>query len=129
MVIDTNVVLRYLLQDNIELSKQATAIIESGESVLLDDVVIMECMYVLSGVYKKTKDQSSTAIMLFSKMQQVTYVSGLAWQYLDVYSQTNLDLADCYLIALAIKTKQDLKTFDKQMLKIYQQLKISGNAV
>lgn len=123
MVIDTNIVLRYLLQDNAELLGQATIIIESGESILLDDVVIMECIYVLVGVYKKTKNQSSTTMKLFSEMQQVTYTSGLAQQYLKIYSQTNLDLADCYLIALAIKSRQDLKTFDKQMLKIYRQIR------
>ena len=124
MVIDTNIILRYLLEDNPEQLDQATSIIESGDLILLDDVVIMECIYILTGVYKMTKSQSSTAISLFLKRKQIIYDSKLAWQYLGIYSDYNLDLADCYLITLAIKTKQELKTFDKQMLKTYQKLSI-----
>jgi predicted nucleic acid-binding protein len=123
VVIDTNIILRYLLEDNPDLTKQATTVINSGDSIILDDVVIMECVYVLTGVYKMTKSQSSTAMSLFIKRNQIDYNSGLASYYLDIYAQTNLDLADCYLIALALKTKQELKTFDKQMLKVYQSLK------
>jgi len=123
VVIDTNIILRYLLEDNPELLRQATSIINSGDSIILDDVVIIECIYVLTGVYKMTKSQSSTAMSLFIKRDQVDYSSSLANYYLDIYAQTNLDLADCYLISLALKTKQELKTFDKQMLKTYQNLK------
>jgi len=83
-------------------------------------------MYVLTGTYKKNRAQSVTAMSMILRRQQMIYKSGLASTYLNIYINHNLDLADCYLIALALKTGQDLKTFDKQMLKVYQQLKLQA---
>ena len=50
-IIDANIILRYLLEDNEELSKKATNIIENME-ILISYEVIAEVVYVLEKVYK-----------------------------------------------------------------------------
>lgn len=49
-IADANVILRYLLNDNEELSDKAVKIIEDNE-VLLPNEVIAEVVYVLDKVY------------------------------------------------------------------------------
>ena len=55
-LVDTNVILRYLLQDDAALFKKASAILEkvkTGEQkVIILESVLTECVYVLLKVYK-----------------------------------------------------------------------------
>lgn len=120
MVIDTNIILRYLLRDDAELFVKSSDIIESGDRLEITDVVIMECVYVMAGLYGKKRDQIAAALTMFLQQDCVTYAPNLADYYLRLYSHYNLDLSDCYLIAYAIRHKSNLKTFDKRMNKIYQ---------
>ena len=54
IVVDTNVILRYLLQDNEELSSKAIEIIDNNE-IFIPTEVIVEVSYVLKKVYKVEK--------------------------------------------------------------------------
>ena len=50
IVIDTNIILRYLLEDNEELSKKAIEIIDNNQ-IFIPTEVIVEASYVLKKVY------------------------------------------------------------------------------
>lgn len=54
IIVDTNVILRYLLQDNEELSSKAIEIIDNNE-IFIPTEVIVEVSYVLKKVYKVEK--------------------------------------------------------------------------
>ncbi len=123
MVIDANVVLRFLLRDNAQAYTKAEALLESGNKFVITDVTIMEIVYVLIGQYDKTRLQVAEVMKIFIVQDFIDYPSGLAQDYLNLYSIENLDLADCYLIYLALGTGNDLATFDKKMLKIYNKLR------
>ena len=79
----------------------------------------MECVYVAMSTYGKSREQIAGALSALLNKDKVVYVSNLACVYFPIFTTTTLDLADCYLISLALQTKQELKTFDKKMLKIY----------
>ena len=49
IAIDTNVLLRYLLNDDIEQSKIASSIIEGSEQILITDIVLVETIWTLKG--------------------------------------------------------------------------------
>lgn len=120
MVIDTNTVLRYLLRDNPAQFKNATNVFESGENIILTDMVIAEALYVMRGEsYKKDRTQVSSALRILLQKSGVISASGLANKYLKLYENSSLDLVDCYLIVYALKNKEDLETFDKKMRKVY----------
>jgi predicted nucleic acid-binding protein len=128
VVIDTNIVLRYLLRDNDELFKNASEIIESGDSIEITDLVISEAVYVLGGDnYRRDRVQISKALGIFLQKNNVNSASGIGRKYLKIYGNTELDLVDCYLIAYAIEHKVELQTFDKKMLKIYEQEKAKNS--
>jgi predicted nucleic-acid-binding protein len=63
IAIDTNVLLRHLLDDEPVQSKKAHALLEHEESVLITDVVLAETVWTLKGKrYKATKDDIITVI-------------------------------------------------------------------
>jgi predicted nucleic-acid-binding protein len=45
--VDTDVVIRHLTGDPPQMAKRATAVLASGERLLLADLVLAECVYVL----------------------------------------------------------------------------------
>ncbi len=49
IAIDTNVLLRYLLQDDKSQARKAAALITGHESVLVTDIVLVETIWVLTG--------------------------------------------------------------------------------
>ena len=122
MVIDTNIGLRYLLRDDQKSLIKANAIFESGEPILITDIVVAEMVYVMRGAtYCKSRHQAAASIKIMLKNNNTENPSGLANTYLTLYEQTTIDLADCYLITYAIAEQEELKTFDKKMLKVYEQ--------
>ena len=55
--IDTNVLLRYLLNDDTKQSKKASAVIQGSQKVLITDVVLVETIWTLKGKkYNLDKD-------------------------------------------------------------------------
>ena len=122
MVIDANVILRYMLRDNPKMFADTKGLFESGQSFTVTDVTIMEVSYVLMGGYGKNRQQIAEALRIFLNLDFIGYKSKLAEKYLELYSTKNLDLADCYLISLSLKTKNKLVTFDKKMQKVYENL-------
>jgi predicted nucleic acid-binding protein len=119
--IDTNILLRWLLNDHPELSDKARQLIETTEDgeLLVSDVVLAEIYYVLRGQHYSN---SKIASLIEDFMQQAAFnfdnETRLTSQ-LAIIAETNLDFADCYLIARAILTRQNLKTFDHAMQKAY----------
>ena len=51
VLLDANVILRYLLNDNTEMAEKAEQIIAAGDASVTTEV-IAEVVYVLKGVYK-----------------------------------------------------------------------------
>ena len=58
IAIDTNVLLRYLLDDDIEQSPKAKKILTGTDKILLTDIVIIETVWTLKGKkYKLDKER------------------------------------------------------------------------
>jgi len=121
-LIDTNVILRYLLGDHAELSHKAEAfmldISEGTKRAEIFDVVIVECIYVMEKYYQIPKSKIST------KLSGILNFSGIVnsdrseiLEALLKYSSTNIDIVDCILAAHS-STKKVVVSFDKDMKKL-----------
>ena len=125
--VDTNVVLRWLLQDHETLSPEAARLIqtaeEDNEELLISDVVLDEIFYVLRG---KGYENHQTATIFNGLLEQPAFVfdqeSRLGLLF-TIIAGTKLDFADCYLISRAVYSGEALATFDKPMLKAYKKYK------
>lgn len=113
-LIDANVILRYLLNDNQEMARQAKAVIESGAYTKPE--IIAEVVYVLKGVYHATRADIRFFIREMLKSVRC-YDSAAVSCAVDVYANTSLDFVDCLLIAYHTLNKEEVFTFDKALAR------------
>ena len=116
ILLDANYILRYFLQDNESMFKEAKEVISKEHCFLLNEV-IAEVVYVLNGVYKTPKSVIVKTLKdLIEIDSMVMYEAKTVYiQALDLYENRNLDFVDCCLCAL--KEKYEVKSFDKKLMK------------
>ena len=116
VVLDANVILRYLLNDNEAMAKEAENVIKT-EVTMVPIEVIAEVVYVLKGVYSVDRVKIRDALMEF--LSEVTVAEKEVIQIgLEAYVENNLDFVDCILYAYSCVKKYDTKTFDKKLNKL-----------
>ena len=59
IAVDTNVLLRYLLNDDAAQADMAANLIKGGDTVLITDVVLVETLWTLSGKKYRLNKRSS----------------------------------------------------------------------
>lgn len=113
-LIDANVILRYLLNDNPEMARQAREIIEGGTGAYTKAEIIAEVVYVLKGVYQA--ERRDIRIYIQELLKAVRCSEGDVVIYAtDLYADTSLDFVDCLLAAYHAVNKETVFTFHKKL--------------
>ena len=121
-LIDTNVILRYLLDDHKVHSPKAkvfmTEVFKGTKKTEIPDVVIVECIYVMAKHYKIPRSEIST------KLSGILNFSGIVnsdrselLEALIKYGSTSIDIVDCILAAHSSPEKVVI-SFDSDMKKL-----------
>ena len=120
--LDTNVLVRYIMQDDSRQSAQATAVVESlsPESpgfVALVTVVELEC--VLSSAYDVAKAPLADVLEeLLRTKELVVERAEIVWQAPRLFRRASADCADCLMVRSAAAAGYDRTvTFDRQAAK------------
>jgi predicted nucleic-acid-binding protein len=103
--LDTNVLVRFIMQDDVRQSAKATRLLETlteAEPGYVKIVAVLELVWVLSASYELSRTQVAAALeavlgtrqLRVEQSQQVIFA-------LRVYSETKADFADCLLTNLA----------------------------
>jgi predicted nucleic-acid-binding protein len=115
IIIDANVILRYLLNDIEEQSLEAANLIENN-LITIRFEVIAEVVYVLFRVYKITKAEISDILIEFLTpdniiaQDKLTLITSLRY-----YSSKKLDFVDLVLLAYAEINDANVFTFDRKL--------------
>ncbi len=122
VLLDANVVLRFLVRDNEDLyAKSLTVIkdIESGKiEALLLDFIMAEIVYVLKRIYKVEKDAIANALKKLLLSDNIyTDNKIVTFEALDIYANKNIDFADAMLCAKKNLEGFEIISFDKDMRK------------
>lgn len=93
IAIDTNVLLRHELQDDVIQSPQASRLIEQHERVLLTDVVLVECIWTLTGKkYQASREDIITLVTALLREPVVVFESPQAvWAALNDFQADYAD--------------------------------------
>lgn len=128
IAVDTNVLLRYLLNDDAVQADMAASLIKGGDVVLITDVVLAETLWTLSGKkYRLNKDQLAGVVHALFEEPNVRFEDGSAvWMALSDYLESDgADFADALIInkARAVAKAQGgpfsgSYTFDKAAQKL-----------
>ncbi len=115
-MLDTNMILRYLLNDNMEMADKAEEYLNAGD-VYVTIEVIAEVIYVLKGVYSMERDKIVEVINDFLNLVNCRNMDVLRFS-LDTYGERNLDFVDCVLYGYHSVRGFKVATFDKKLLKL-----------
>ena len=120
VLIDTNIIVRILLNDNPLLFKRAKELIEKEEKLLVLDPIVFEVFYVLeNNIYNTPKNEAILSVRRFLKQRKVVLENKeLIELTLDKYNQTNISVPDAYLHARYILNKDKVITFDHKLNKL-----------
>lgn len=120
--IDTNVLIRYLAQDDEVQSPLATRFIESLDTERLGFVslvVLVETVWVMQRIFNASREEINEILTdLLSLQELVVEYSALAWRALDRFSKEHGDFSDCLIAEIAQKVGcAQTFTFDKKASK------------
>lgn len=119
VLLDTNVVIRHLTGDPPDMAKRATRFLAAEVDLVLADVVLAECVYVLESVYRV--DRIGVAQLMRSALTLPTISANveLLLRALEVYELDRLDFAEAYLVAAAELTGiRSIVSFDKAIDRV-----------
>ena len=111
-LVDTNVILRYLLNDIPEQADEAATIIESGAFTLPE--IIAEVIYVLIKLYNIPREEIETIVSPILDEISIENTDVITTA-VSLYSETKFDFVDCIIIARKKILGEDVFTFDKKL--------------
>ena len=112
VLIDTNVILRYILNDNENMAIEAENIIKNGAITLPE--VLAEVVYVLKRVYEVEKVDIVNALLDILNEVEVEHHDTIV-RAVQIFSESNLDFVDCILIAYHEVEGIEVFSFDKKL--------------
>jgi len=120
--LDTNVLVRYIMQDDAAQSAKATALLDAltvDAPGWLSIVSVIELVWVLGGPYGLDRTQLTDALeaLLRTKELRVDHAE-IVWKAVRVYRNSKADLADCLIACNAASVGCDhTMTFDRGAAK------------
>jgi len=120
---DTNVVVRYLVKDDIELYKQAKTFfdkVKTGEeSALMLESVVAECVYVLTKIYKVPKEKTADSLKNLLRYRGIINEDRADLiKALTTFAERSIDIVDCILYVKAKGMDTSLFSFDEDLNKL-----------
>lgn len=118
--VDTNVLIRHLTGDPPELAARATAVLASGRPLLLADLIVAECVYVLESFYEVEPTRVAAMMRAAIAVPSMrTIDADLLHRALTVYELDRLDFAEAYLVAAAESTGVgEIVSFDRTIDRV-----------
>lgn len=125
VVLDTNALLRFLLDDITSQSQEVRHKIEEAKNkeieLSIPSIVLFEIAYALTKEYGFSKEKVVKGLkkLIFSKYL-ICDERGVFSEALELYNTANVSLADCFIVAYAKKRNANIFTFDKKLRKVLE---------
>ena len=122
-LIDTNIIIRYLVGDHAEFLEESTALfkqVESGNTeIIILDSVVMEAFFVMTKFYQLPREEviaDLKTILFFPGVINVDKIQII--EALNIVLYKNLDFVDALLCVKSKLYGWHLYSFDKKLKKI-----------
>lgn len=134
-ILDTNVVVRFLLGEPVEMAESAAALFDQAESgkleLFFEPVVIAESIFVLTSFYKKGRPEVAAVIKgLMESAGVKCSQSAAVIMALNHYEKTpKAHWVDCYLAGLSEIEGRSVVSFDRDFDKLTGSTRIDPKGV
>ena len=121
-LVDTNLIVRYLVQDHEKHARAAGKLFDAcdrGEvEILVLPVVLAECVLVLESFYERRRGDIASALgrLISSPGVEISEVS-VHLDALNRYKGTRAHFVDCLIAATAVARNVPVSTFDQDLRK------------
>ena len=121
-LVDTNLIVRYLVQDHEKHARAAAKLFEACDRgdvvIVLLPVVLAECVFVLESFYQLPRKSIAAALgTLVSSPGVEIDEPSLHADALDRFGKTNVHFVDCIIAATASAQRTPVATFDLDFRK------------
>ena len=111
--IDTNYIIRYLVNDDIEMADAAEKVIMTKHLFIANEI-LAEVVYVLMGVYEISKEDIANQLIELINFENISLSNKkVINRALEIFKIKNLDFVDCLLCAYS--KEDEIVTFDKKL--------------
>lgn len=102
------------------MAARATRALANGERLLLADLVLAECVYVLESFYEVKRARIAEMMHAALALQSIAVVDeAMLLRAIEIYEVERLDFAEAYLIATAEATGVDaVMSFDRTIDRV-----------
>jgi predicted nucleic-acid-binding protein len=121
-LVDTNLIVRYLVQDHEKHAKAAGRLFEASDRgdlvIVILPTVLAECVFVLESFYEHPRGDIATALSTLISSPGVEIIEVAVYlDALDRYRKTKVHFVDCVIAATASAEKIPVATFDQDFRK------------
>ena len=117
LLLDTNAILRYILQDNLEMADIVEEQLSNNQCYIPIEVVA-EIVYVLLKVYKVERKIIFQTLEDIADTKNISVAKDAVVRHaLNVFASSSFDFVDCLLIGYAKEEQYSVFTFDKKLQK------------
>jgi predicted nucleic-acid-binding protein len=121
-LVDTNLIVRYLVQDNEKHAKAAGRLFDACDRgdlvIVLLPVVLAECVFVLESFYGHARGDIASALgRLISSPGVEIGSAAIHLDALDRYRKTKVHFVDCVIAATAATEGLPVASFDRDFRK------------
>jgi predicted nucleic-acid-binding protein len=101
------------------MARRATQFLATKAELILADVVLAECVYVLQSVYEVDRSVTAELMRAALAMPTISADTELLLRALEIYEVDRLDFAEAYLVAAAELTDvESIASFDKAIDRV-----------
>jgi predicted nucleic-acid-binding protein len=116
-LVDTNLIVRYLVQDHEKHAKAAGKLFDAcdrGDVVIVVlPAVLAECVFVLESFYEHPRGDIASALGRLISSPGVEIDAAINLDALDRYRKTKVHFVDCLIAATAATENMPVASFDK----------------
>ncbi len=121
MVVDTNVIIRYLIGDHQEHFRKACAFwerVRSGvERAFIPESVLAETVYVLLKIYAVPREEIADKLLRLLDYRGLVGEIGVYREALKIFVRRKIDIVDAIVLAWAKNKGLRIFSFDRDVLK------------
>ncbi len=116
---DTNLLVRLIIDDIPEQAQKVNELLNDGITLYVNEVVISELYWVLTSIYKFTKNEFIEAVDDLIETQSITFFNvRTITEALTYFINSSAGFTDCLIHAINQSQKLTTATFDQKASKL-----------